>query len=833
MIGTVVSGRYRIRSRIGAGGAGEVYEADDLELPRTVAIKVLAPIWGGDRRQRQRFLREAQALSVLDHPHVCTIHTAGETEDGQLYIVMARYHGLDLRARLAKGDLTLQEAIACGIAVADGMAQAHRKGLLHRDLKPGNIVITEDQVVKILDFGLAKMPDRTQLTDTGVAMGTLAYISPEQAMGEALDLRTDIYSLGVILYQMVTGVCPFAAPSAAATLLRVLNEVPPPLSETGPDVPAPLARLIESMISKERDDRPANMNVVHDELLDILARLQPAQASRLLAEHVHSPEARHRPRRRWLAFAATLVLVVALAGANRLRAWLSPGPWPNGRGVAVLPARVEGLGEDDAILAAGLRLDLLDQVGDISGGAPQSWVLPSWWTAGVQDGSLHEASGAAVTLEASVRSAGAGPLLVLSVLDAESHVVIASQAWSVSDAVPQTRAWIAAALDLPDTAERPGFTVDPQAWLAYLEGRGLRESRTADAAARAVRSFDEALAQDPDFELARLYRGATLAGSGDAEGARLLEAEIDDPVLGVRALGLLASVRLGQRDYEQAAELLRQATERRLGALEYANLLGVSHQMRGEFANAEEVYRKVIALQPSYPVTYQYLGYLYYSRDQFDKAIDVYSEQTRLAPGYAEGWNQLGGAYYATDRWDEALECFQTSFSRGRTFSSCSNLGTLYYMRGEFEQAASMQELALQYDATNTLVMANLAASLRWIPGEEARADSLLSEAIRLVDLKRQQSPGDAVNTAILATLVAERDPGLARDLVEEALRIDADNAEVAYQSALACEEIGDRARALKLLGRAIEAGYSRRVIAQEKQLEQLRTDSRYPLLIQ
>jgi len=258
MIGEIVAQRYRILAKIGSGGAGEVFEAEDLELPRKVAIKVLAPMWGDDRSLRQRFLREADTLSALDHPNICTIYESGETEDGRLYIAMAYYAGENLRALLARGALPVGEAVSCAISVADGMEKAHRMGFLHRDLKPGNIVITEDGIVKILDFGLAKLPDRTQMTETGVAMGTLAYASPEQLRGEKLDARADVYSLGVLLYQMVTGVCPFVAQGAAAAhdghcLLQWLHgqDVAHPFVAVGHGVSPSIIDFLRSVRSQE------------------------------------------------------------------------------------------------------------------------------------------------------------------------------------------------------------------------------------------------------------------------------------------------------------------------------------------------------------------------------------------------------------------------------------------------------------------------------------------------------------------------------------------------------------------------------------------------------
>ena len=208
MIGRTIF-HYKILEKLGAGGMGVVYKAEDTKLKRTVALKFLPLEMTHDPQSKERFIHEAQAASALDHPHICTIHEINETEEGQLFIVMACYDGETLKDKIKDQRLKIKEAVDITVKIAEGLATAHEKGITHRDIKPANILITKDGMVKILDFGLAKLAGRAHLTLTGTTIGTVAYMSPEQALGQEVDQRSDIWSLGVVLYQMLSNQLPF------------------------------------------------------------------------------------------------------------------------------------------------------------------------------------------------------------------------------------------------------------------------------------------------------------------------------------------------------------------------------------------------------------------------------------------------------------------------------------------------------------------------------------------------------------------------------------------------------------------------------------------------
>jgi non-specific serine/threonine protein kinase len=252
--GTVIS-HYKIIEKLGEGGMGVVYKAEDAKLKRHVALKFLPPHLTRDAEARERFLLEAQAASALDHPNICNIHEIDETVEGETFISMACYEGETLRGRISRGPMISDKVIDISIQVASGLAKAHAKGIVHRDIKPANMMITPEGTVKIMDFGLAKLAGQVGVTRTGTIMGTIAYMSPEQIRGEEVDHRSDIWSLGVVMYEMLAGDHPFKGAHEHAVTYSILNEDPEPLTLVAASIPGPLAAVVEKALNKDRDRR--------------------------------------------------------------------------------------------------------------------------------------------------------------------------------------------------------------------------------------------------------------------------------------------------------------------------------------------------------------------------------------------------------------------------------------------------------------------------------------------------------------------------------------------------------------------------------------------------
>ena len=266
MIGQTIS-HYKILAKLGEGGMGVVYKAEDLNLRRTVALKFLSEKALANKQDRARFQREAQAAAALDHSNICTVYEIEEAE-GKVFIVMAYVDGPSLSKLVKSGPLPPEEAVDIGTQIAQGLQEAHESKIVHRDIKSANILLSSKGQVKIGDFGIALLVDRSRITRSGTSLGTLAYMSPEQALGKRADRRTDIWSLGVVLYEMLAGRLPFGGEHEHVIAYSLLNEEPEPLDAARPDLPVGLERIVTKALRKEPEERYQH---VDDMLVDLRA----------------------------------------------------------------------------------------------------------------------------------------------------------------------------------------------------------------------------------------------------------------------------------------------------------------------------------------------------------------------------------------------------------------------------------------------------------------------------------------------------------------------------------------------------------------------------------
>ena len=306
--GEMVS-HYRILERLGEGGMGVVYKAEDTQLKRHVALKFLPHEVMATPHAKERFLHEAETTSALDHPNICTIHEINHTEGGQFFLVLSCYEGKTLRKILEEGRLSIGQAIQIAAQLCEGLAAAHDHKIVHRDLKPENIMVLSTGLVKILDFGLAKLAGQTQLTMSGTTMGTAAYMSPEQANGESVDERTDIYSVGVILYEMLTGELPFRADHPLALMYLIINQTPRSPEEINSAIPKALSDAVVRCLHKKRESRFQSAGDLREELLAHASGVVPhLSGERISLEKVRKQ--RGFGRRTVLAAVVSVVLIV-------------------------------------------------------------------------------------------------------------------------------------------------------------------------------------------------------------------------------------------------------------------------------------------------------------------------------------------------------------------------------------------------------------------------------------------------------------------------------------------------------------------------------------------
>jgi len=508
MIGRTIS-HYRILEKLGEGGMGVVYEAEDTALQRTVALKFLPPELTRDAEAKQRFLHEARAAARLDHPNICTVYEVGEA-DGQLFLAMACYEGMTLREKLQAGPLPWAEAATLAMQAAAGLSEAHAHGIVHRDIKPANLFLTSKGQVKILDFGLAKLTGASVLTKSGSTMGTAAYMSPEQVAGGAAEAQSDVWSLGVVLYEMVSGRTPFAGDYAQAVMYGILNEAPVPLEKLEIDAPAALQEILTKCLAKRPEERYASA----EELGRALAAcLGPEESAAVLA--LLRPA---RFRRRWLVPAVVAAIAVLLAIFN-LVAWRNGwGPFPapeRAIRLAVLPlANLSGDPEQE-YLSDGLTQELINQLGrlhpaTLSVIARTSIMRYKKSDKGVDqigrelnvdyvlEGSAQR-EGSRVRVTAELIRVGDQAQLWADAFEREMAGILALQ----SDVAKKVAGALALKL-LP--AEQARLTnvqmVNPDSYDAYLKGRRFSQTLTPAGLDTAEKFFNLALAKDPNFALA-------------------------------------------------------------------------------------------------------------------------------------------------------------------------------------------------------------------------------------------------------------------------------------------------------------------------------------------
>ena len=306
--GKIFARKYKIIEELGRGGMAVIYKAEDIKLKRAVALKFLPPELTREPGARERFMQEARAASALDHPNICTIYEIEETKAGQMYIAMACYEGETLKRKIQRGPLQLEEALDAAIQVAQGLTKAHSQNIVHRDIKPGNIMVTSDGVVKILDFGLAKLVDQTKIiTQTATVMGTIVYMSPEQAQGDQVDHQTDVWSLAVVLYEMLTGQLPFEGEHGQAVIHSILNKSPLPPMELRSDIPRELERIILKGLRKHKNDRYPSITHLAQDLLEFRKSLEKAEAILPFEKREKAEERRETERRQATVLCAEIL----------------------------------------------------------------------------------------------------------------------------------------------------------------------------------------------------------------------------------------------------------------------------------------------------------------------------------------------------------------------------------------------------------------------------------------------------------------------------------------------------------------------------------------------
>ena len=847
MIGRTV-GHYRILERLGGGGMGVVYKAEDLTLDRTAALKFLPPELTRDENAKRRFVREAQAASALDHPNICGIHEIDEAPDGALFICMTCYDGETLDKTLQHGPLPVDDAIRIVKKVAEGLAKAHSNGIIHRDIKPANIMVTRDGEVKILDFGLAKLRGTTKITRTGKTMGTFVYMSPEQVKGGDVDPRSDIFSLGVVLYQLLANRLPFDGDHEAAVMYQIVNTDPKPLCEHRRDAPARMQSVLDKVLQKDASLRYQTAAELKDDLESVAGGTELVWAGK---------------RRRYLriAFASIAVAVAAVAAMNPQVRTAVEGFFRPGAGkthLAVLPFESIGGDAADQAFAAGLTETMTAQLAQIEQYHQSLWVIPSSEIRGQKIDSPSKARkslGVNLVITGSVQRHTDRFQLTINLIDPVHGELPRQIDGTVIDGVAdkvtvlQDQA-VFRVLEMLDVTLLPqarqfvmaGSTGVPQAYDSYLKGVGyIQGYEKRENIDRAISSFRTAIDRDTLYALA-------YAGLGEAYWRKYKETA--DPqwvhlalrycgrAVGLNGFITAAHVTMGLVKNETGDPHGAVAQFERALALEPTSAaacrgLAAAYADMAKPAEAESTYHRAIALKPDYWGGYNELGQFYYRAGNYQGALAQFRRVVDLTPDNAFGYLNLGATYWGLGKMNEARGMFERSIKAEPNYRAFSNLSTVYYMEERYAEAAEMCEKALELNDTSYKTWATLGNAYYWAPGKRELSRDAYRRAAELAEEQRELKPNDAwLLTSLAGYYAVLGDKERALPLVEQALQADPENSRVAYFAGHAYEQLGDRDKAIEWIGKALGAGYSKSDAQRDPWLQDLRQDRRFQQVI-
>jgi tetratricopeptide (TPR) repeat protein/TolB-like protein/tRNA A-37 threonylcarbamoyl transferase component Bud32 len=874
-LGSDFGTRYRIESLLGQGGMGRVYKAYDKELDRTVAIKVVREGAIGQADALKRFKQELVLASKISHKNILRIHDMGEVA-GVRFISMAYIQGKDLQHIIKENPkMPLERVLKFSQQIAEALAAAHAEGVVHRDLKPQNLLIGNDDQVFVCDFGLAKSFEESAIgmTRTGAFLGTPRYMSPEQVEGKPADQRADLYAFGLILYEMVTGDVPFVGESTLKVMYQRIQEKPKSPKLINADLPNWLVRIIMRCLEKDVADR-------YQSAYEILADLQGAKGQSSGGSgsgsrggisrsgdsiQIQLPEFAGR-RSVWIPSAVAVVLLI-VGAVFLIRHFVQKGggggsggggqtsvsgipPLSSGRFVAILPIQVLGDASQIGYLAQGVEEALstkLFQVKDVRVTSSEEADKIDQKQPATK---IARALGANYLVQGTLQGSGERVRVTMRLQDAlhdkrvwsKEFDGVSSDLFTLED---QIYGELVSALNLNLTTDevasskaRP--TENAAAYDLYVRGRNSLRAHDTKSVETALDYFDQALKADPKFALA-------FAGEADASlrmyavkkdnfwtqkaltSAQAAE-QINDKLPEVHSV--LGSAFIVTGKYAQAITELKRAIALAPSSDEAYRRLGSAYLASGDYPHAIEAFQKAVDLNSYFWVNQTALGDAYFRSGDYPKALQAFQQVTVLAPDIDAGYENIGNVYAQQGKYQEAVPYFQKALAIEPYFSTYSNLGTCYFFLKQYPQAAEMFEKAVALNANDTLTAVNLADSYRF-SGQKDKAHTAYQQAVSLGYKELQTNPQNSDVMAQIALSYANLGQAQQADtFIKKARAIDKTSLDYIYDQVQIYALVGRTKEALDALREALEKHYPVDAVAADPNVDSLRSSPEFNDLI-
>jgi len=709
MIGKIIS-HYKILEKLGEGGMGVVYKAEDTKLKRTVALKFLPPHISESGEEKERFIHEAQSASALNHPNITTIHEIDEFE-GQMFIVMEYCEGKTLKQIIEKETLSIKKVLDIGIQVCEGLTAAHKKEIVHRDIKSDNIILTPKGQVKIMDFGLAKLKGATKLTKTRSTLGTAAYMSPEQAQGEEVDSRSDIFSFGVVLYELLTGQLPFEGEHQAAIIYSIINEEPQPVARFNNQVSAKLEDMVTKALAKDKEERYQHID-------DLLADLRREKKSLDYVKTTQIPleVVAPKPKKKLLPFiipaSIVFILVLLFLILKPFQVEIVPekGAIAKDNSLAIMyfenMVDREDKGRLGEIVTNLLITDLSEsQYMNVVSSQRLYDILKLLGREGEKKIDREVATQVAI-------EAGAKWMLLGSILQLEPQAVLTSQLVDVKSGrvlatqritgepkekifsmVDKLTVEVKKDLSLPAQAQKEEdpqvadvTTHSPEAYRYYLEGVDYFW-KAYDS--EAEKSFKKALEFDSTFAMGYFWLSTVV---GSLEGKELIAkaVEYSDKVSQKEKHYIKTQEATIRGNYADAIKELKKVIERYPeDKLAFLWLGAIDRNLR-QFEEAVRYLNKAIEIDPLYKFAYNALAYTYYEMGDFEKSIWAINQYISLAPDEANPYDSRADLYAYNGKLDQAIESYKKALEiKPDFYTSLKKLGHMYLFKREYARAES------------------------------------------------------------------------------------------------------------------------------------------------